>query len=87
MKLAIGHLINFAAMFVVCFVTVSLGLAAIPVLAAFVFWDLAPLSLGWDTTFFWARLIAVLSAVMGVMFTFSKEGQGVAKHYEETGEW
>lgn len=87
MKRVIGYLINFSAMFVICFVATSLIFAALPMLAAFVFWDIAPLNIGWDAAFIWARFIAVFSAIMGIMFTFSKEGHSTAKHYEETGEW
>lgn len=87
MKHTIGRLIGFSMMFVVCFVVISLVLIAFPVFASFVFWDLSPLTMGWDVVFLWARLIAVFSTIMGIMFSFSEEGQAIAKHYEETGEW
>lgn len=83
MKLALGHMLGFGMMFAVCYVALAAIALFLPLIGAFISWDLAPLSFGWQATFLWMRLIAVFSAFMGVLFTFSKEGSGLARDFAE----
>lgn len=79
MKTVYAHALAFGMMTGICFVAFS-GLALfLPFVSAFIMWDLAPLAFEWSTMFLWARLIFVCSALIGVCFTFSKEGQGLVK--------
>ena len=79
MKLFIGHLIGFGMMTAICFAILGAVALFIPLLAAFVLWSLDPLALDFSATMFVARGILVISAFVGVCFTFSKEGREMAR--------
>ena len=83
MKLFLGHLLGFGMMTAFCFVALS-GLALfIPLLGAFLTWSLDPLTFDFSMTMFIVRCMLVFSAVIGMLFTTSKEGQEFARQVAE----
>lgn len=83
MKLFYGHLLGFGMMTIFCFVALS-GLALfIPLLGAFLTWSLDPLTFDFSTTMFIVRIMLVVSALVGVHFTTSKEGKQFAHEFAE----
>lgn len=79
MKTFYANLIAFGMMTGICFVGFSAMALFFPFIGAFIAWDLAPLTFGWATTFLWMRIIFVASALIGVCFMCSKEGQSMVK--------
>ncbi len=79
MKTFYANMIAFGMMTGVMFVGLSALLLFVPFLGAFITWSLSPLSFGWAITFLWMRGIFALSALIGIMFTCSKEGQALVK--------
>jgi hypothetical protein len=79
MKLFLGHLIGFGMITAICFVLFGGVMLFFPLIGAFLTWSLNPLTFDFSTTMFIIRGILVLSAFMGVCFTFSKEGKQMAR--------
>lgn len=79
MKTVYAHALAFGMMTGICFVAFSGLVLFLPFISAFILWDLTPVTFGWSTTLLWARLIFVVSALIGINFTFSKDGQGMVK--------
>lgn len=79
MKTLYANMFAFGMMTGLCMLGLSSLLLILPLLSAFIMWDLAPLSFGWSTTFGWLRVMFAFSAFMGIMFTSSKEGQALVK--------
>ncbi len=79
MKTLYANLIAFGMMTGICFVAFSAIALFFPFICAFITWDLALLTFGWATTFLWMRVIFVASAMIGVWFMCSKEGQSMVK--------
>lgn len=87
MKLFIGHVLGFTMAFGICFIGFSAFAIFLPVISAFIFWDVTPLRLDSEIMFLLARLITLVSAFIALGFTCSKEGKEAAKEYVENGKW
>ncbi len=84
MKLILGHLINFGSMFGLAFTFCAAVLSSIPLLGAFIWWDVSIITnVGWETVSYFARISIACATIMGLWFTFSKEGQLAAKEFVE----
>jgi hypothetical protein len=81
MKLVFGHTMAFLMMFVFCYVGLASLILFLPLLSAFVAWDWSELAFGWSTTFLWMRVMALLSAFVGIAFTLSAEGKYIAHDF------
>ncbi len=81
MKLVFGHTMAFLMMFTFCYVGLAALILFMPLLSAFVAWDWSELAFGWSTTFLWMRVMALLSAFIGILFTFSPEGRNLAHDF------
>ena len=81
MKLFLGHLFGFGMMFGLCFLSLSGLLLIVPVISAFITWELDPLNIGLPTVLLWVRVIIVFSAFMGIVFTSSQEGRSLARDF------
>jgi len=77
----IGHLIGFVMMTGICFVALSCLALFVPFIGAFLTWSLAPITFDLSNMMFVARGLFLLSALIGVMFTSSKEGREFATDY------
>lgn len=84
MKLALGHLINFGTMFGLAFTFCAAVLSSIPLLGAFIWWDVSLITnVGWGTVFHFARVSIAVATIMGLWYTFSKEGRMAAKEFAD----
>lgn len=79
MKLFLGHLIGFGMMTAICFVLMGGFALFFPLIAAFLMWSLDPLTFDFSMSMFIMRCLFVLSAFIGVCFTFSEEGKQMAR--------
>ncbi len=79
MKLFTGHLAGFALMFVFVFVIISGAVMIFPLLMAFIAWDTSFINFDWESMFPFIRINALISFIMGLSFTLSKDGKAFAK--------
>ena len=79
MKHFTGHLIGFLLMFVFAFVIISGVFLFFPLLMAFIAWDTSFIDFDWESVFAFIRINILFSFLMGIGFTFSKEGEAFAK--------
>lgn len=79
MKLFIRHLEAFALMFIIAFVACAALFLVLPLLMAFLAWDISFITFDWESVFGFMRINTFLSFLMGLSFTFSKEGKEYAK--------
>ena len=79
MKLFMRHAIGFATMFIIAFVAICGIFAFIPLMVAFIAWDISFATFDWESIFAFIRINALVSFLMGLSYTFSKEGKQYAK--------
>lgn len=82
MKLFIRHLTAFGLMFIVVFVAFAGIFLVFPLIMAFLAWDISFITFDWESVFGFIRINVFLSSIMGLFFTFSKEGKEYAKGEE-----
>ena len=79
MKHFTGHLIGFLLMFVFVFVIISVAVMFFPLLMAFIAWDTSFINFDWESMFPFIRINVLISFIMGLSFTLSKDGKAFAK--------
>ena len=82
MKLIIGHLLAFLYATVIVGLIIAALLAGIVGLISFVFWEL-PTGITLENSLMALRLCFGFSSILGIGFTFSKEGREIAKKFAE----